>query len=183
MVAKALPSERQVDAIRRAYAPIHTLAQQLEPDGRSGTEVHAAVDRWQQELDSSLGATARERAWREHFKGIVHAFGKRIFTCYDHPLIPRTNNDLEQALRALSRHERRITGRKHVGPRLVRTPGLVGAGALLAREPAPAQHVARLPHAQRRGFQTRRRRRSKPRGQGLAFRRTPAEFLAALEEL
>lgn len=183
MVAKALPPKRQVDEIRRAYAAIHTLAELLEPDGRTGAQVRAQVEQWEEELESSLRATPRQRRWREHFAKLLHSFGERIFTCYDHPRLPRTNNDLEQALRALVRQERRITGRKHVGPKLLRTPGLVGAGELLAREPTPAHHIATLPRARRTGFQPRRQRSARPRGQGLAFRRNPAKFLAALEQL
>ncbi len=90
---------------------------------------------------------------------------------------------MEQALRALSTRERRITGRKHVGPKLVRIPGLVGAAELLANDPTACEQIATLPHTARRGFQTRRRHLATPRGQALAFRRAPAQFLAAVESL
>lgn len=33
-----------------------------------------------------------------------------MFTCYDHPLIPRTNNDLELFIKGIKRKHRRITG-------------------------------------------------------------------------
>ncbi len=184
MVAKALPSKRRVDEIRRGYVAIHTLAKLLGPEGqRTGTEVQAEVKQWQEGLESSLGTTPRQRAWREHFRKVVHSWGERILICYDDPQIPRTNNDLEQALRALVRQERRITGRKHVGAKLIRIQGLVGAGELLAQEPAAAERIATLPRAQRTGFQPRRRLLAKPRGQGLAFRREPTKFLASLEQL
>jgi hypothetical protein len=184
VVAKALPSKRRLDEIRRGYVAIHTLAELLEPEGlRTGTEVQAEVKQWQEGLESRLGTTPRQRDWREHFRRVVHSYGERILTCYHHPRIPRTNNDLEQALRALVRQERRITGRKHVGAKLVRIQGLVGAGEVLVHEPAAAERIATLPRGQRTAFQPRRQRLAKPRGQGLAFRREPAKFLASLEQL
>lgn len=183
MIAKALPPSELADEIRRAYTTIHALATLLEPGAQNATEVGTSVERWTEQLDSSLGATPRERTWRDHFRKIVRAFGKRIFPCYDNPLIPRTNNDMEQALRALVSRERRITGRKHVGPKLVRIRGLLGAAEILAREPAARERIAILPPAERRGFQTRRQRLAMPRGQALAFRRKPAEFLSTAENL
>jgi len=183
VIAKALPPKKRADEIRRAYAQIHALATLLEPGTQSATDVATAVERWNEQLESSLGATPRERAWRDHFRKIVRAFGKRLFPCYDNPVIPRTNNNMEQALRALSARERRITGRKHVGSKLVRICGLVGAAEILANEPAARERIAILPNAERRGFQTRRQRLAKPRGQALAFRRKPAAFLAEAENL
>jgi len=89
---------------------------------------------------------------------------------------------MEQALRPLSTRERRYTGRKHVGPKLVRVHGLVGTAALLVHDATAREQIATMPSAARRGFQT-RRRRAIPRGQALAFRRQPAAFLATLEKL
>ncbi|MCM3763296.1 hypothetical protein M3212_21555 [Alkalihalobacillus oceani] len=37
-------------------------------------------------------------------------FWKGLFTCYDHPSIPRTNNDLELFFRRTKQQHRRITG-------------------------------------------------------------------------
>ncbi len=183
MIAKARPSNRRVAQVRRGYAAIHALVQLLEPHGSTAAEVRAEVKQWQQALPLSLRNTPRERAWQEHFERLLASFGDRLFTCYDHPLLPRTNNDLEQALRALNREERRITGRKHVGRRLVRTVGLVGAGRLLAQEDTAVEHIAHLPLTERRGFRTRRDSRTPARGQALAFRRDPAKFLTSLEKL
>ena len=107
----------------------------------------------------------------------------RWFPCYDHPLLPRTNNDMEQSLRARSSRERRITRRKHIGPKRVRTGGLLGAAKLLVDTPDACERLALLPDAERRGFQTRRTRQAKPRGQALAFRCKPVKFLSKVELL
>ena len=181
MIAKALPSAAVVAEIQHGYTAIHDLASRLDQTARSAAELATAVAQWDSHLDATLGATLHEQHWRAHFRKIVRAFGARLFVCGDHPTIPRTNNDMEQALRALSTRERRYTGRKHVGPKLVRVYGLVGAAALLVHDVTAREQIAALPNAARRGFQTRRRLRATPRGQALAFRRTPAEFLAKLE--
>lgn len=183
MIAKALPPQNLTDEIRRADTAIHALATLLTPGAPTATAVETAVAQWNDQLDATLGATPRERTWRDHFRKIVRAFGARLFPCYDQPELPRTNNDMEQALRALSSRERRITGRKHVGPKLVRIGGLLGAAEILANEADARECIAMLPVAQRRGFQTRRQRAAKPRGQALAFRRKSADFLAKTEAL
>lgn len=183
VIAKALPPRARADEIRHAYTAIHTLATLCEPGVQNAAAVETAVARWSEQLDAWLGATPREQAWRHHFRKIVRAFGTRLFPCYDTPLLPRPNNEMEQALRALVSRERRITGRKHVGPRLVRISGLLGAAEILVRQPAACERIANLPAAERRGFQTRRQRVATPRGQALAFRREPTEFLAKTEEL
>jgi hypothetical protein len=36
-----------------------------------------------------------------------------MFTCYDHPFIPRTNNDWELFFDEIKRNHRRITGLRH----------------------------------------------------------------------
>ena len=171
------------EEIQHGYTAIHDLASRLGAIASGSAAVAAAVAQWTAQLDVTLDANPREQQWRAHFRKIVGAFGARLFPCYDHPLLPRTNNDLEQALRALSSRERRCTGRKHVGPKLVRVQGLVGAAALLVHDVTARDQIAALPSADRRGFQPRRRRLAKPRGQGLAFRRAPAVFLAGLEKL
>lgn len=157
------------------------MASRLAAKTSSAAEVRAAVADWDGQLDTTLGATPRTRVWRDHFRKIVRAFGTRLFPCYDHPHIPHTNNEMEQALRALSARERRLTGRKYVGPKLVRVCGLVGAAELLVHEADAHERIAKLPIPERRGFQPRRQLLAKPRRQGLAFRRAPRAFLAAVE--
>jgi len=183
VIANALPPAEQSADIQRGYTAIHRLASRLGATTRSAAAVAMTVAEWDAQLTTTLGATHTERPWRTHFRKIVRAFGDGLFPCDDHPQIPRTNNDMEQALRALSTRERRITGRKHVGPQLVRIPGLVGAAELLANDPTAREQIATLPPTARRGFQTRRRQLATLRGQALAFRRDPAHFLAAVELL
>lgn len=183
VIAKALPPSAVVEEIQHGYTAIHDLASRLGAITRSAAETATAVAQWDAQLDTTLAATPHEQQWRAHFRTIVRAFGARLFPCYDHPNIPRTNNDMEQALRVLSTRERRCTGRKHVGPKLVRIQGLVGAAELLVQDATARQQIADLPSPERRGFQTRRRRLATPRGQAIAFRRQPADFLAKVEAL
>ncbi len=183
VIAKALPPAAVVAELQHGYAVIHDLASRLGATTRSAAEMATAVAQWDAALEDTLGATPHEQQWRAHFRKIVRAFGARLFPCYDQPTIPRTNNDMEQALRALSARERRCTGRKHVGPKLVRVEGLVGAAELLVHDVTAREQIAALPSVERRGFQTRRRRLARARGDALSFRRQPTEFLATVEKL
>lgn len=183
VIAKSLPATAVVEEIQHGYTVTHALASRLGVTTARAVDVAQSVGQSTVDLEATLDATTREQQWRAHSRKIVRAFGARLFTCYDHPRLPRTNNDLEEALRALSTRERRCTRRKHVGPKLVRVDGLVGAAALFAQDATARDQIADLPTAAKRGFQPRRQRLAKPRGQGLAFRRAPEAFLATLETL
>lgn len=56
----------------------------------------------------------------EHMLKTSDLFGAKLFTCYDHPEIPPTNNALETGFRDTRRHERLITGHKSTARRTVR---------------------------------------------------------------
>lgn len=61
----------------------------------------------------------REAALK-HMLATSRHFGSKLFTCYAHPEIPRTDNGLEGSFRTLRRHERVITGHKSTARRTVR---------------------------------------------------------------
>lgn len=60
----------------------------------------------------------------DHFLRVSARFAPHLFCCYDHPLIPATNNDLEHCFGSVRYYERRSTGRRGA------IPGLVVRGAV-----------------------------------------------------
>ncbi len=55
----------------------------------------------------------------DRFRTVTASYAPGLFHCYDVPLLPPTNNALEQFFGAVRYHERRATGRKGASPGLV----------------------------------------------------------------
>ena len=76
-------------------------------------------------------------------------YGKKLFTHYDHPDLPATDNGLETLFRDTRRHERLITGHKSTARRTVRQgPFLVPILQQHARGNLPStEDLGRVPEA------------------------------------
>ena len=76
-------------------------------------------------------------------------YGKKLFTHYDHPDLPPTDNGLETLFRDTRRHERLITGHKSTARRTVREGAfLVPVLQQHARgNPPSAQDLRRVPES------------------------------------
>ena len=119
-----------ITAIRQRYAEPYAqlkrqstwvieLARLFEPDDEHGRPRTARqVKQEVQQFLEHLEQEATERpADAKVIAGIVKAVRHRwwgLFTCYQIPNVPSSNNDLETFFRDLKHHQRRITGRKSV---------------------------------------------------------------------
>lgn len=88
----------------------------------SSRQVARTLDRLvaqlRQAIDRHAGSN-RALALR-HMVKTTEIFGSKLFTHYDHPEIPRTDNGLEGLFGLARRHERVITGHKSTARRTVR---------------------------------------------------------------
>ena len=168
--------------IRRAFGWVHRAAHVLGSEKTAGSVIRG-------QLGGLLGAmtTHREGVGAlgvavDHFVKVSRSYWPGLFACYGTPVLPRTNNDLEQAFGSHRYHARRATGRQGASPALV----LRGAAKLVAGlatrsrevttgELAGADRVAwkRL----RSELETRRERRVERR----RFRRDPDGYLKTPE--
>jgi hypothetical protein len=111
-------------------APIQSSFQQLLADIRAAIQRHPE--------------SAREAALK-HMLATSKIFGAKIFSCYDHPDLPRTDNGLEGVFRDTRRHERLITGHKSTARRTVRDgPLLLPALQRARRETPTLDQLSRL---------------------------------------
>lgn len=83
-----------------AHEVDHYLVALLAPDG-------PAVDETDHQVAVHIDQTFRNRWWG-------------LFTCYDVPELPRTNNELERYMRRIKTGQRRILGHKDVHDFLIR---------------------------------------------------------------
>lgn len=109
----------------------------------NGREVASQVDRYLNQLITDV-APADDECDRQIAAHINQTFRNRwwgLFTCYEIPGLPRTNNEMETFLRRLKTGQRRVTGRKKVNDFIVRYGRLV---AFLDASESQADLLARL---------------------------------------
>lgn len=122
-------------------------------------EIQDAVNRYPESFRASA---------LEHMIETFDLFAPKIFTCYDHPDIPPTDNALEGVFRDVRRHERLITGHKSTARRTVRDgPFLLPALQRAQRELPSVEELSRVPEerwrARLRELQAARARYDHPR--------------------
>jgi hypothetical protein len=179
----------QVAQLRRQRQWLSDLAHLLDPPAGTGQppptshSVAHAVDRDLVALLAPAGP-ATEASDHQVAVHIDQTFRNRwwgLFTCYDVPALPRTNNELERYMRRIKTGHRRILGHKDVHDFLIRYGRYVACGDY--RE-SPEALLARLSQVTQDDFQRAR--------QGMAstlvrerkqhrFRHHQADYLAGLE--
>ena len=170
-------------AVRTGFRWVHQAAHLLGQEGVRGSTVRG-------QLGGLLGAMRRHRSTMGCLAGTIDHFGKvtrsywpGLFWCYDHPGIPRTNNDLEQTFGRHRYHERRATGRKGASPALVLRGSVRLVAGLVTRERevtvSELAAVDRLRWTQvRADLEIRRERRVERR----RFRKDAQGYLKCLEK-
>lgn len=89
----------------------------------SNEEVGTRFDRWLSTLRHTLGtseASQKERECLQHFLQLLSNARPFLTQCYDLPGFPRTNNEMESAIRRIKARYRRISGRKNWNAYLLR---------------------------------------------------------------
>lgn len=169
--------------IRTAFAWVHRAASLLKHG--------AAQDVLEVRRDYRylLAEMLRERQPRgdlapaiTHFVKVTRSYWRGLFSCYQVPNLPHTNNDLEQLFGAARYHERRASGRKGAAPGLVVRGAVRILAALATRK--RCYTAAELRPADLRVWRTLRaelEHRHEARRQQLRFRRDPDRYLAELE--
>ncbi len=119
--------------VRQAHAGLLALAHLFDPGpvpetaaAPTGAEVRCQVETSLDLLEAEV-AVGRVPDWlREpvrHIGLVLRRLGQNLYHCYDVPVLPRTDNALEQFYRRVKTEQRRITGRKRADAFVVRTGG------------------------------------------------------------
>lgn len=95
----------------------------LRPDEVTNAEVASRFDAWQKRLRelSAQGSLSREeQQCLDHFLKVTTSLRPGLIQCYDREGFPRTNNDMEGAIRTIKTRYRRISGRQNWNGYLLR---------------------------------------------------------------
>ena len=171
--------------LEKAYALVHqaahVLANHEEDSSQAVRERYQAVLLTMRVQQASLGSLSPAIST---FLKVTTSYWPGLFQCYDVADLPRTDNELEQCFGSVRYSERRASGRRGaIAGLVVRGPVRVVTALALRRQ-------CFLPHAlslkdpeawftMREQLTSRREGRRKQ----LRFRKDPAAYLAALEDI
>lgn len=169
--------------IDRAYRLVSQAAQVLQ-NAEEGTaqQVEQRFEAVVQRIEREANRSGSLHDALRHFLKVTDSYRPHLFHTYRLPDLPRTNNDLEQFFGSARYHERRIAGRKVASPStVIRGPvRLIAAFGTRLHPPAAPDLQPRCLIAWRdlrAGLEV----RHEARRQQLRFRRSPDQYLAALE--
>ena len=149
----------RVEELRRDYR--HLLSEMLSRREEAG------------ELKGAVGLILK----------VTKSYWKRLFSCYRHPELPRTNNDLEQCFGSVRYGERRASGRKGASPALVvRGSVRVVAAIVTPQEGLTAADIRPADVGRWQELRASLDHRRENRRSQLRFRKDPEAYLRRLEE-
>ncbi len=186
MLTRALKkTEALWPAIAQAYALVHQAAHVLaNHDNECGQTVRGRSEQVLatiREQQASLGPLSSAL---DTFLKKTESYWPGLFHCYDVPDLPRTNNELEHCFGSVRYGERRASGRRGA------IAALVVRGRVRVLTALTLQRQCFLPRAlafaDLKAWYTMREQlafRREARRKQLRFRKHPAAYLAALEEV
>lgn len=172
-------------AIRTAYGWVHQAARLLEnEDGLTGGEVRQQLDDLLAEMRAEQANVGALQPAVAHFLKVSASYWPGLFHCYDIPGLPRTNNVLEHFFGSVRYHHRRASGRIRASAGTVVRGAVRALASAAARLHLVGEYDLRQPNLDRwRDLRRSLALRQEARRQQGRFRKNPAVFLAALENL
>ncbi len=161
--------------IRLSYGWVHRAVQLLgNQEGHSVYELRRAYRGLPGEMSAKCQGAGSLSGAISHFLKVTRSYWPGLFYCYEHPDIPRTNNDLEHCFGSARYHERRCTGRKMASPAMV-VRGRVRLVAAVATRAHSVSAEELIPKdlAGWRGLRAELEHRHEARREQLRFRRDP----------
>ena len=184
-ISKALAQTRTLfEPVAIAFDWVHQAATLLDNDlNLNGHQVRQRFEQLLQTMETRKEQATRLASGVEHFLKVTRSYAPGLFHCYDIEDLPRTNNDLEQLFGRWRHHQRRCTGRK-VAPASVMVRGsvqIVAAIATQSRLFTPAD-LATVSVTDWQDVRANLKACQNKRNQQRHFRRSPAAYLANLEQ-
>ena len=186
LLVRGLKKTEQVwPGLEKAYALVHqaahVLANHEEESGQAVRERYQGVLLTMREQQASLGPLSPAIST---FLKVTRSYWPGLFQCYDVADLPRTDNELEQCFGSVRYAERRASGRRGaIAGLVVRGPVRVVTALALRRQcflpRALSLHDPEAWYTLREQLSSRREARRKQ----LRFRKDPAAYLAALEDI
>lgn len=167
-----------------AFGWVHQVATLLDNEAQQdGPTVRSNFEQFLSQMEEHKEQAGQLGAGIDHFLKVTRSYAPGLFHCYELEGLPRTNNDLEQMFGRWRHHQRRCTGRK-VAPASVVVRGSVQIVAAMATQlhSFTASELATVSIEAWRSVRTELEQHQHKRVQQRHFRRSPATYLADLEQ-
>lgn len=167
--------------VKRWHTRIVQIALILEPaKNKTSQTVEKRLAQYLRETEKKLNKE-QDKPFIENLMNYSNGFWKGLFVCYDHPLIPRTNNDLELFFHEIKRKHRRITGLRSWNRYIMRH----GEHIVLTEEATQDPNIHRRLRSVRYECYKKEKEQWENRLQEqkkhLRFKKNPSKYLAELE--
>lgn len=156
--AARLAVQAEYADLRRAADWLRRIADILDPKGkppRSGEEVSHELWEYLQKIEPESQLSPQLQGFYQTIVRTTVHYAPGLFTCYDVPGLPRTNNDRESEFRDLTRRLLRTTGQKGLVQRILQRQG---AWELIPRPDSLSGTVAALRQVNMGDFRQERQR-------------------------
>ena len=185
----------QLEQVKRLRQVVLDTEKILDHTGQKLAEVSNAtvatsLDTWRQQLAERLTSGtlgSLEQECLTEFARVLSNLRPYLVHCYDQPVFPRTNNDMERSIRRLKTLYRRISGRKNWNNYLLRYGRCVAFYEWWQQDEALRQQFAqRVRHLDRTHWHQMRHEAKSVQHEQLSrfrFRRRRDKYLASLEEI
>lgn len=184
-ISKALEQTAPLfEPIATAFDWVHQAATILDNDlNLRGQAVRQQFEQLLQTMENHKQQAGTLTSGVEHFLKVTRSYAPGLFHCYDIAALPRTNNDLEQLFGCWRHHQRRCTGRK-VAPASVVVRGSVQIVTAIATQTRSfsAADLATVSITDWQALRAELKGHQHKRNQQRQFRRSPAAYLADLEQ-
>ena len=171
--------------VEQGYAWVHQAAHLLSNDQKQTTaEVRQAYETLLAQMEQAPTPSEPLAAMLSTFRKVTTSYWPGLFHCYDLPDLPRTNNDLEHYFGSAHYHERRATGRKQASSGVVIRGAVRVVASVASRlHPFSGSELCPTDLTRWRTLRSELNHRHEARRMQYRFRKSPEQYLAALEEI
>ncbi len=170
--------------VEQGYAWVHRAAHLLSNDNKlEAAAVRQTYETLLADMEHTSTPSEPLTMMLSTFRKVTASYWPGLFHCYDQADLPRTNNELEQYFGSARYHERRASGRKQASPGVViRGTVRVVASVASRQHPfsGPELYPTDLTHW--RTLRSELNHCHEARRMQYRFRKSPEQYLAALEE-
>lgn len=182
IVSKVTSYSKDYKSVARWHNRIIQIALILAPaKNKTGKSVEKRLNQYLNETKKKLNKE-QDQPFVDNLMNYSRGFWKGLFTCYDHPLVPRTNNDLELFFREIKRDHRRITGLRSWNRYIMRHGENVVLTADAVKDNNIQLRIMSVNYETFKEVKEQWKKRTLEHTKHLRFKKDPKKFLTNLEE-
>jgi hypothetical protein len=182
IVSKITDYAKEYREVLRWHNRIIQIALILKPaKNKTGKSVEKRLKQYLNETEEKINKE-QDKPFITNLMNYSKGFWKGLFVCYDHPLIPRTNNDLELFFREIKRDHRRITGLRSWNRYIMRHGENVVLTAEAIKDKNIQLRINSVKYETYKNVKQQWKNRTLEHTKHLRFKKDPEIFLTNLEE-